>query len=87
MVTSQVLCSQAVGLEPVCIFAVPFGLLVLFPAVTLFWCSSPSSSSISHSRCLISRQGFRRLLYCWVSRNRGVAEDLQGDFPKPLLPG
>lgn len=87
MVKSQILCSQAVGLEPFCIFVSSFGLFVLLPVVTLFWFSSPSSSSISRSRCLVSRRVFRQILYCWVSCNHGVAEDLQGGFPKPLLPG
>lgn len=78
MVKSQILCSQAVGLQPFCVFAVSFGLFVLLPAVNLFWFSTPSSGRISHSRCLVSRQVFRQILYCWISRNRGVAEDLWG---------
>lgn len=64
-----------------------FWILVLLPTVTLVWFSTPSPSRISRSRCLVSRQVFRQVLYCWVSRNRGVAEDLWGCFPKPLLPG
>lgn len=87
MVKSQLLCSQAVGLEPFCSLAISFGLLVLLPTVTLFWFSTSSSCRSSHSRCLVSRQVFRQILYCWVSRNCEVAEDLQGGFPKPLLPG
>lgn len=89
MVKSQILCTWSVVLEPFSIFAVSFGVCLASNCVPFFclFVFSSSSSRILHSRCLVSRQVFRQILYCQVSRKLGVAGDLQGGFLKPLLPG
>lgn len=87
VVKSQILCTWIVGLEPFSNFAVSFGLCLTSNCVPSFLFSTHSSSRILHSRCLVSRQVFRQILYCWVSRKLRLAGDLQGGFLKPLLPG